>query len=98
METKKTYSLKGNLLGLGLLGLCGIAHTAPIIDLPAGDIVRVEYTGEEQFFDNNGNGVADAGDVFEGIGQALKPNPHAAFRLGACRGIAHWSKILNALR
>jgi hypothetical protein len=66
MRNMKMDSLRGGLLGLGLLGLSGLAHPALIL-LPVGEITRVEYVGEERFFDNNGNGVADVGDVFEGI-------------------------------
>jgi len=38
-----------------------------LIQLPVGEISRLTYVGEEYHYDNNNNGIPDAGDVMEGI-------------------------------
>jgi len=55
------------ILPLGLGGVLSVCHATPLIMLPAGQITRLNYAGQELFIDSNGNKRADAGDVFEGV-------------------------------
>lgn len=58
----------GAVLAGGVLG-SPVTARAELITLPVGEIARLDYTGLETFHDLNGNGVADAGDFFDGIVQ-----------------------------
>ena len=55
------------VLALGLGGVLNVCHSTPLIVLPAGEITRLNYTGQELFIDSNNNKRPDAGDVFEGV-------------------------------
>lgn len=55
------------VLALGLGGVISVCQATPLIVLPAGEITRLHYTGQELFIDSNKNGRPDAGDGFEGV-------------------------------
>jgi hypothetical protein len=60
--------LVGAILIQGVLA-SPAATRAASISLPVGQIARLDYTGFETFHDLNSNGIADAGDFFDGIVQ-----------------------------
>ncbi|MGH8762734.1 MAG: hypothetical protein ACREUR_05810 [Nitrosospira sp.] len=67
MAPERNRSFAHYVLALGLGGVFGVCHATPLITLPAGEIARMNYTGQELFIDANHNGRPDAGDAFEGI-------------------------------
>src|SRR5688500_4428070 len=52
---------------LSLIGLSSECFAIPLIMLPAGEITRFTYAGQEHFIDTNENNLFDAGDIFEGV-------------------------------
>jgi hypothetical protein len=67
MQSRRNYSLAERIFGLGLACLACLSHAAPLIVLPAGEITRLSYVGQEFFDDRNGNHLPDRGDVFKGV-------------------------------
>jgi PEP-CTERM putative exosortase interaction domain len=67
MQPRRNYSLTKRIFGLGLASLVSLSHAAPLIVLPAGEITRLSYVGQEFFDDKNGNHLPDRGDVFKGV-------------------------------